>query len=521
MISDKTDIQSTRYLRQMGQISFQSSVSLVGTVFTVAIGYFFKVYIAHRLGAAALGIYTLGMSAVGLVTLIATLGLPLAATRFVATYSSTKQMDRLRALLVRGVILITIVSLALGVLMALSRGWVATLFNQPYLSNYVPFFALLVPLSALGVFFGQVLRGYKAVTRNVIVSNFIQFPTKIVLTIGMFALGFGLWGYIGADIFSTFIAVSVLAWSVNRRTPLAVRMQRGPLLRLEPAIISLALVSIGTNLIGIVSGQTDRILLGIYSDIRQVGIYSIVLTTVAFVPTLLRAVNSIFGPVIAELYAAQDRETLLTLFQTLTKWTFALTFPLVLVIVAFAPAIMRLFGAEFEAGWLPLALMTCGELVNVGTGSVGFMLLMSGNQNLELIDSIINMTVTLLLYFVLIPRMSILGAGISASMSNILVNLLRLWQVKRRLGITPYNRSYWRLVLPVTVSVLATIVIHQLTASIAWPAWIDVILTLFTAYGCFGLCVLGVGLNETDRLLARSLWTRIQDRVKMRSGGLM
>ena len=47
------------FRRHVRNISQQSSVFLIGTLFTTAAGYFFKVYLARVLGAEALGIYAL------------------------------------------------------------------------------------------------------------------------------------------------------------------------------------------------------------------------------------------------------------------------------------------------------------------------------------------------------------------------------------------------------------------------------------------------------------------------------
>ena len=55
-------------------------------MFTAAVGYVFKLYLARVLGAEALGIYALGMTVVGFAGIFACLGLPQAAARFVACW---------------------------------------------------------------------------------------------------------------------------------------------------------------------------------------------------------------------------------------------------------------------------------------------------------------------------------------------------------------------------------------------------------------------------------------------------
>jgi len=77
---------------------------------------------------------------------------------------------------------------------------------------------------------------------------------------------------------------------------------------------------------------------------------------VAFVPSVLQAVNQIFTPTIAELHARGDHELLRRIFQTLTKWILGLTIPLITMLLIFARPLMRIFGRDFEAGWSVLVI---------------------------------------------------------------------------------------------------------------------------------------------------------------------
>lgn len=77
------------FVAHVHSISRQSSVFLLGTLFTVAASYLFKIYLARTLGAEALGIYALGMTAGGLVSIVGAAGVPQTASRFVAIYAST------------------------------------------------------------------------------------------------------------------------------------------------------------------------------------------------------------------------------------------------------------------------------------------------------------------------------------------------------------------------------------------------------------------------------------------------
>src|SRR6516162_1441346 len=79
----------------------QSSVFFVGSIFTTATSYLFKVYVARILGAEQLGIYALGMTFVGFFGVFNALGLPQSAVRFVSAYMGSGQIEELRSFLFR------------------------------------------------------------------------------------------------------------------------------------------------------------------------------------------------------------------------------------------------------------------------------------------------------------------------------------------------------------------------------------------------------------------------------------
>ena len=110
--------------------------------------------------------------------------------------------------------------------------------------------------------------------------------------------------------------------------------------------------------------------------------------------------------------------------------------------VTFAHPLMRMFGNDFAKGWPVLVIGTIGQLANAGTGSVGYLLFMSGNQN-RLVKIQSTMTaVSVLLNVLLIPRWGIVGAVVAAATTNTGTNAWNLLQVRSSLGLSPYNRSY-------------------------------------------------------------------------------
>ena len=503
--------EAQKFRSQMGQISRHSAVFFAGTMFTAAAGYMFKVYLARVLGAEALGLYTLGMTIIGLVGVFNGLGLPQAAVRFVALYSATNQYEELRGFLVRAFCLLLAANVVLGCFVVFAGPWIGLHFyHTPELGQYLGLFALIMVLGAMTTFFGQILQGYKDVSRRTIVTNFVGTPLMMLLTIALVMAGKGLRGYILAQVLSAgfvLLLLFALAWKLS---PKGLRRYRGAIAKLQPQVLSFGAAAFGMALMEFLLAQIDKVLIGFYINARQVGIYAVAMAIVAFVPVALQSVNQIFSPTIADLHARGEHELLGRLFQTLTKWILAFTLPLATVVMVFSKPLMRIFGQDFEAGWIVLVLGTAGQLINCGTGPVGYLLLMSGNQN-RLIKVQAVMTLTMvLLNVLLIPPLGILGAALSTVITAIVSNLWFLLEVRGALGMSAYNRRYLHLLPAVVASMAAAVSLRWLTVSLH-PQWAIIIVSaVFSYVVLIGISAM-VGLDEGDRLIVNAVWTRVRN----------
>jgi O-antigen/teichoic acid export membrane protein len=498
------------FRREMGTISRQSGVFFAGTIFTLLAGYGFKIYVARKLGAELLGVYALGMTVVGLLSVVAGLGLPGAASRFVAAYTGTGQVDRLRGFLVRCLLLLSGLSIFLAVLAVLGARWISvTLYHTPALIRFMPLFGILLVVSILSTFWGQVLAGFKDVARRTVITNFIGTPLMMVLAVALLALGSGLWGYIGAQVVSSVVTVLLLARVVWTLTPPAARSFSSGVPHLEPEVIRFSAAILWVGILEFLLAQADKILLGMFLDARRVGIYATVVALVAFVPIVLSTVNQIFAPVIAELHARGDRRLIGRLYQTLTKWILGLTIPLALVMMLFAPSFMRLFGRDFEAGAPILVIGTLGQLVNCGVGSVGFLLLMSGNQRRLIKVQMVMAGATILLNLLFIPWLGIIGAALVGTVLNIVTNLWCLAEVREALGISPYNRGYVALVLPSAATGGLLMLFHYQAVN-RLPSVVLILLALCVGYLVFAAGALLYGLDADDRLIVEAVWARMR-----------
>jgi O-antigen/teichoic acid export membrane protein len=508
------EVLGLEFSRNLGQISRHSAVFFLGTLFTMGAGYLVKIYVARVLGAEQLGLYALGMTLVSLVQMAGMLGLHGTAPRFVAVYNSARKFDQLRGFLTRSTFTILFLNIVFSIGLVLGGHWIAkNLYHAPALAQYIPLFAVLAVLGAINVFYCQVLAGFKDIAKRTVITNFVGSPLVIALTVVLLALGTGMWGYLSAQIISSVVVVALLLVAVWRLTPPEARFSLAASPPLDGEVKSMALAFMGMGALDFLVSQADKILLGLYLNPRVVGVYVLASTLSSFIPIILQSVNQIFAPVIADLHAQGRQDVLQRLFQTLTKWVIGLTFPLACVMFVFAARLLRIFGPEFESGWPVLVIGAVGQLVNCGVGSVGYLLLMSGNQKRLMKVQFAMTIVSVVTNITLIPTLGLVGAALASAGVNVGSNLWNLYEVRKALGISPYNRSYFALWIPVT-SALSTVLLIRYWADRGGHAygnpWLAIGLALVLGYTVFGGFAAAFVFDPDDRMIARSAWSQLR-----------
>jgi O-antigen/teichoic acid export membrane protein len=494
----------------MGQISRHSLTFFAGTIFTMGAGYLVKIYVARVLGAEQLGLYALGMTLVSLTQLVSNLGLQGTAARYIAVYNATRKFEDLRGFLTRSVGIVLSLTVVFSIGLVAAGGWIARrLYHAPGLGQYMTLFAVLTVLGAANTFHCQILAGFKDITKRTVITNFVGTPLVIFLTVLLLALGSGMRGYLWAQIGNSVVIVALLVVVAWRLTPPAARFSWRPLPPLDPEIKAFAAAAFGMSAIEFLVSQADKVLLGFYLSPALVGMYVVASTISGFIPLVLQSVNQIFAPLIADLHSRSRIDVLQRLFQTLTKWVLALTLPLVFVIITFAIPMMRIFGPAFEPGWPVLVIASVGQIVNCGVGSVGYLLLMSGNQRRLMKVQFVMVAISLLMNVTLIPVLGVVGAALAAASVNVAGNVWNLLEVRKALGIFPYNRSYFALAIPTMLSIGAGLLVKFYTVRTT-QSWLGILSALVVSYAVFALFALKFSLADDDRMIAASAWAQVR-----------
>jgi O-antigen/teichoic acid export membrane protein len=219
-----------------------------------------------------------------------------------------------------------------------------------------------------------------------------------------------------------------------------------------------------------------------------------------------------FTPFVADLHARGERQKLDRLFKQITRWTMGATLPLFVVLAVTPSSALRLFGSEFGAGQTALLILLLGQLVNVATGTVGFVLIMVGRTGWDLVVYAASVAFDVAVAVLLIAGLSLgmEGAAIAGALTMALSKLARLWLVWRFVRIQPFDRDYARLVIPTGAAFAAGIAAHLLLRSGTWP--VDLVGTGVVVLIVYVPVLLLAGLPRVERRTALRLGSAVLSR---------
>ncbi len=174
--------------------------------------------------------------------------------------------------------------------------------------------------------------------------------------------------------------------------------------------------------------------LGLFKSAQQIAI------SVGFV---LMVINAIFPPRFAALYHQGKMDSLERLARNGALLGIVLAAPFLLICLLLPEWVLSLLGDGFEPAALLLQIIVLAQLVNVATGSVGFLLTMTGNERYMRNIALFCSSVGLLGFLMLTPWLGALGAALALAFVLVAQNLAAMCFVWLKLGIWTLPGPNW------------------------------------------------------------------------------
>lgn len=492
--------------RDITKLASGASITLAGRIVGSGSLILTQVMLARLFGPAIYGLYAIGWTLLRMGEVAGTLGLEYGVVRFASRFWPSDPV-RLKGVLLEALAGAFSSGALLGLLLFFLAPWLADqVFQNPDLTPILQLFAVAFP-------FVTSLKVSAASTR---VSQRMRFAVysedagrpalNLLLVVVFYVLGRNIIGAVAATVLSYVLALLLSLNFVHRLFPQTFAARPKPVYP-GKELWAFSLPSAFAAIFGMFMIWMDRLFVGYFGSETEVGIYQAVAQFSAVFSLTLTAVNAIFAPMIASLYHQGQLARLNELFKISTKWVLYLSLPIFLVLV-FTPvaAITVIFGSQYVSGSQALVLLTIAQLVNVGTGSVGYLLVMTGRQNIWVAITASMLVTSLILNTVLVPRLGINGAALSSTIAISGLFLLGLLAVKQKLSLWPYDRRYRKGLLATAVTIAALVFLQQLPLA---SAFVQLLATSLVSVGVFGSTLILQGLDQEDKEFMRLLRRRL------------
>lgn len=403
------------------------------------------VVLARSLGAQGYGTYALVFAFVSLVAIPAQFGLPNLVTRETARAAVQDQWG-----LVRGVWhWANYVAGILSILLMVGCGTVAWLLADRLTSEQASTLAwglLLIPVIALGNLRGAALAGL----RRTVIGQLPEYVVRPVVFLVLMAVIIALprsptaSDAMACHVLAATLAFAVGIWLLRRERPKA--LVEGPKRVFQTRQWVASVLPLGlTASLQVLMTHTDVLVLGLFAEAHDVGVYRVAAQAALLVAFGLDAVNAVAAPHIARFHAQQEKEKLQNIAKSSARCSTLFGLMVFGFFVLFGgPLLAGVFGPAFSSGYATLVILGIGQLVNAAMGSVGYLLKMSGHERVVARAVAGGAILNVILDFILIPVWGIIGAATATMISISVLNIVLSQAVRATLGITSAAFPIWR-----------------------------------------------------------------------------
>lgn len=399
----------------------------------IAITYTMQVLLARWMGATQYGVYDYVISIGTFLGFLAALGLPSCLLRFIPEYSVKEDWGKLRGIVWGSWRYVLISSLLFTLI---GSGIIISWNRQNSEIALVSFLLgiITIPLWALVRHQREMSRGIKRMTLAYMPS-LVMFPLLVIGGAFYYRDRLSSSGAIAITLISLSLVLFSQLWIFNRQLPKQCSVTQAVYSRREWFAVAIPLLFNDSAFV--VLSQTDTIMTGAILGSFHVGLYGAAFKTAAGVSFILAAVNAIAAPMFATLHAQGDYKGLQKLTATVARWMFYPTLIFALILIIFGDRVLGLFGDEFIAARWSMTILILGQLVNVGAGSVGYLMEMTGHHKQCAYVLGCSAVLNLILNGILIPTLGIMGAAIATASTMALWNIWLHQLVVKYLGVQP------------------------------------------------------------------------------------
>lgn len=428
-----------------------AAYTFAGVVLAKGMAYLWRIIIA-RIGPEGYGLFSLALAVLGIVSVVSFLGLDSAITRYIAYYQGKNDPSRMKGVITSTLKITLPISFILSAIVFLYSDFISiTIFKNPNLSSLIKIMSLGIIPSIVYSISISALTGLKKIEFVVFSKQIVESVIRLIATLIMLYLGYGILGVGFAYVASYFFAGASALYFLEMTHPFIRTKIRAVSLKKELLGYSLPLLMSG--IIYQILTWTDTFMLGYFKTASDVGIYNTAVPTAGLLLMASGALSTLFIPVITTAYAKGLMKNIHATHIKITKLIVAANTPIFLLMFFFSKDILTfLFGKEYSGGAITLSILSIGIFISSAVTTSSQILSMLKKTKTIMVLTILSLITNAGLDYVLIPIYGMNGAAFASTFSIIFTSFFISVFAFKSIKIHPFDKSLIHLLLLSVIS---------------------------------------------------------------------
>jgi O-antigen/teichoic acid export membrane protein len=372
------------------------------------------------------------------------------------------------------------------------------IFNEPELAYLLRYLSIALLFSTPLELSRAVLIAKEKIN-SIIIIDVVHYAVRLILFVSLFfifnEIRFVIWAINIGYVFSLVVAIIFLK-------TISLKPKFNYLQNSYRNIFNYSIPILFVGFSYIISSQTDRLMLGIFSTAFAVGIYALITKLSELLSFLHGSFLRIFMTIASDAYRNGNIADIKKSYFFINRWVGITNGIILMIFAGFGKKIIYLFGEDYSviASYKVLLIIGFYSFFVTWVGPSGALLQMTNKQRIELINTIVFILINILLNYFLIPIYGVFGAAYATLISGVIRNLMQIIEIRSIYKFYPFGKGHLFLL---SIAVLAILAVYFFGSYFN----IDVIVSLLS----IGSIVLFAFLSITDQ--EKLMYNKIKSRL--------
>ena len=422
---------------EMAKVSAKGGFYLFwGIVVSTVIGAVGVIVLARIMQPQDYGLYTIALVAPNLIGTFRDWGMNSAMVKYTAQYSAEEKPERVRSILLAGLVFEVILGLALSFVSLLLSGFIAAdIFKRPITG--------LIQIASFTILAGAFLNAAQATFTG---REHME-PNSVTLVFGalfrsvlcpvLVYVGFGVSGavvgYAAGSLGGSLVGVILMLEIYNGLRKKNVFAEPLKVWETMKFMFRYALPLSFSTIFTSFLAQFYNVIIVIYASNFLIGNYAVANNFTVLLLFFSTPITTMLFPAFSKLDPGKDKETLKIVFKSSIKYSSLLVVPPTVAVIALAnPVVSALFGAKYASAPLFLALLSVNYLLPA-FGQLSTLTLINGQGKTGLYLKLASVSTTtgITLAILLVPTLGVIGLIMTTIFDSVPSLVISLYWIKK------------------------------------------------------------------------------------------